>query len=123
MITDAVGHALADIGQIKAATVAVAATAFAIVLFFKGRMAGVLKSSGVNPSLANAVAKAGPLVAVLVATVAVWLFGLSRPWAFWTASRLPSRGPGSGARRSIPISGCLRWAQQVSAPRSPAVAP
>ena len=79
MITDAVGHALADIGQIKAATVAIAATAFAIVLFFKGRMAGVLTSSGVNPSLANAVAKAGPLVAVLVATVAVWLFGPSRP--------------------------------------------
>ena len=79
MITDTVGHALADIGQLNAATVAIAATAFAIVLFFKGRMAGVSKSSGVNPSLANAVAKAGPLVAVLVATVAVWLFGLSRP--------------------------------------------
>lgn len=78
LITETIAHAVTHLGQTNVATFGIAATSLAILLIFKSRVASWLKGQGMSGGAADASAKAGPLVAVLVTTVAVWLFGLDQ---------------------------------------------
>lgn len=76
LITETIAHAATHIGQLNLMTFAIAAVSLIILLAFKSRIALALKSAGLGEAAADAFAKAGPLVAVLVTTLAVWIFRL-----------------------------------------------
>lgn len=77
LITDTIGHAMTNISEINTVTIFLAAASFAILLLFKSRIEGWLKGLGAGDAVADSIAKAGPLVAVLVATLAVWILSLN----------------------------------------------
>ncbi len=77
LITETIGHAAMHISQLNPATFAIAAVSLGILLVFKSRIAQWLRALGVRPAVADALAKSGPLVAVLVAILTVWLGGLN----------------------------------------------
>ncbi|KNG91880.1 SulP family inorganic anion transporter [Pseudaestuariivita atlantica] len=78
LITDTLAHVMRHISQINPATFGIAIASFMILLAFKSRISPFLRSFGFGPEVSNAIAKAGPLVAVLATTVAVWLFALDQ---------------------------------------------
>ncbi len=78
LITETIGHAITHISQINPATFGIAAVSLGILLVWKGRLGGWMKTAGAGATLTDAVSKSGPLVAVLVTTLAVWLLGLSQ---------------------------------------------
>lgn len=76
MITETIAHAVTHLGQLNLFTVVIAVTSLVILLAFRSRVAPMLKTAGMADSAADAIGKAGPLFAVLVTTLGVWLFGL-----------------------------------------------
>ena len=78
LITETIAHAAAHISQINAATLAIALASLAILLYFRSRIGARLISAGLSAEVSDAFSKAGPLVAVLVATVVVWFFTLNQ---------------------------------------------
>ena len=93
LITETLTYAAAHIGEINPTTFAIAAASFAILLAFKSRIAPILKSLGLGADIADAVAKAGPLVAVIVTTVAVWLFALNQTASVSIVADIPAGLP------------------------------
>ena len=77
LITETIGHAITHMGQINLATVSIASVCLAILLMWKGRLGSWMRTAGVNASVADAILKSGPLVAVIITTMAVWLLGLN----------------------------------------------
>ena len=65
---------LADLNPITL-VIGVGATAF--LFWVRKGLKPLLRSWGMQPTLADALTKAGPVLAVVVTTAAVWLFGLS----------------------------------------------
>ncbi|WP_147124230.1 SulP family inorganic anion transporter [Shimia ponticola] len=93
LITETILHALTHIAQVNWATLLIAAVSLAILLGFKSRVAGVLKSTGVSAGLADAIAKSGPLVAVVVTTIAVWALALNDTAGVKIVADIPSGLP------------------------------
>ncbi len=93
LITETIGHAITHIGQINLATFGIAAVSLTILLVWKGRMTGWMKGAGVNASVTDAVSKSGPLVAVLVTTLAVWFFGLNQSASVSIVADIPAGLP------------------------------
>ncbi len=93
LITETIGHAITHISQINLATFGIAAVSLTILLVWKGRMTGWMKGAGVNASVTDAVSKSGPLVAVLVTTLAVWFFGLNQSASVSIVADIPAGLP------------------------------
>ncbi len=93
LITETIAHAIGHIGQTNVATLAVAASAFAILLVFRNRLTGWSKAVRLGDGLADAVGKTGPLVAVLITTVAVWALGLDMRANVSIVSQIPAGLP------------------------------
>ncbi|MFQ6548485.1 SulP family inorganic anion transporter [Aestuariibius sp. 2305UL40-4] len=93
LITETIAHAVSHIGQVNIATFALAITSFAILLIFKGRLAAWLKAIGLGEAVAGALAKSGPLVAVLATTLAVWLLGLNESAGVRIVADIPAGLP------------------------------
>ena len=93
LITETLAHAATHINQLNIATFAIALISLAILLVFKGRLATWLRSAGVRSGVADALAKSGPLVAVLVTTVAVWLLGLNQSAGVSIVADIPAGLP------------------------------
>ena len=93
LITETIGHAITHISQVNPATFAIAAASLAILLVWKSRLGGWLKGAGVHASVTDAVSKSGPLVAVLVTTFAVWLFGLNQSAGVSIVADIPAGLP------------------------------
>ena len=93
LITETISHAITHISQINPATFAIAAMSLAILLVWKSRLGGWMKGVGVNASVTDAVSKSGPLVAVLVTTMAVWIFGLNQSAGVSIVADIPAGLP------------------------------
>lgn len=93
LITEIIAHATTDISQTNLATFALAVVSLAILLVFKSRVASFLKGLGVPHAVAQASAKAGPLVAVLVSTVAVWALRLDEGAGVKIVAEIPAGLP------------------------------
>jgi SulP family sulfate permease len=93
LITETIWHAITDISQINPATFGIAAMSLAILLLWKGRLDGWMKTAGINASVTDAVSKSGPLVAVLVTTLAVWFFGLNQSAGVSIVADIPAGLP------------------------------
>ncbi|MDJ1006211.1 MAG: solute carrier family 26 protein [Paracoccaceae bacterium] len=93
LITETVAHAVTHIGQINPATFAIALASFAILLAFRSRVAPLLRAAGIGPGAADAIAKAGPLVAVFATTFAVWLFSLNQTSGVGIVAEIPAGLP------------------------------
>lgn len=78
LITETLAHAATNIGQLNLATVAIALGSLALLLLFRSHVARGINAAGISQPVADAIAKAGPLVAVLVTTVTVWAFSLDQ---------------------------------------------
>ena len=77
LITETIHHAITHIGQLNPVTFAIAAFSLGLLLFWKSKVPGLLKASGMPEGVANPLSKAGPLVAVVITTLSVWAFGLN----------------------------------------------
>ncbi|MEX2630949.1 MAG: sulfate permease [Tistlia sp.] len=79
-----VGHSLAEIlpslagnlGRLNLPTLAIGGAAIAFLFWVRGRLKPLLTRAGLGPRLADFVAKAGPVAAVVVGILAVRLLGL-----------------------------------------------
>jgi len=65
-----------QIGAVNLATLVIGAAAAGFLFWVRKGLKPMLRRFGVGPRLADIVAKAGPVAAVVVTTLAVWLFGL-----------------------------------------------
>lgn len=93
LITETIAHAFADIGKLNVATFVIALASLAILLLFKNRMASILRNAGLGGVLSDAIAKAGPLVAVALTTIVVWVFGLDQSANVKIVADIPSGLP------------------------------
>lgn len=93
LITETIAHAALHISQINLATFAITIASLIILLGFKSGVAGFLKARGIPAGAADALAKAGPLVAVVVATVAVWSLRLNENAGVKIVADIPSGLP------------------------------
>jgi len=93
LITETIWHAISHISQINPATFGIAAVSLAILLIWKGRLGGWMKGAGVSAPVTDAVSKSGPLVAVLVTTLAVWFFGLNQSAGVSIVADIPAGLP------------------------------
>jgi len=93
LITETITHAATHISQLNIPTFMIALLSLAILLSFKERLATMLKSVGVGSGVADALAKSGPLVAVLVTTIAVWLLGLNQSYGVSIVADIPAGLP------------------------------
>ncbi|WP_417603860.1 SulP family inorganic anion transporter [Primorskyibacter flagellatus] len=81
---DAGGHNLIELvssiidklGQTNLITLMIGVSTIAFLFWVRKGLKPLLLSAGLNPRLADIVAKAGPVAAVAATTIAVWLFGL-----------------------------------------------
>ncbi|WP_394152217.1 SulP family inorganic anion transporter [Loktanella salsilacus] len=67
----------AHLGDVNLITLVIGVGATAFLFWVRKGLNPLLRSYGIKPALAGALTKAGPVLAVVVTTVAVWLFGLS----------------------------------------------
>lgn len=78
LITQTIAHAATHISQLNLPTFAIAVVSLGILLAFRSQVAPRLKAAGMSAGAADAIAKAGPLVAVVLSTLAVWLLALDQ---------------------------------------------
>ena len=93
MITETIAHAVRHIGETNLATFAIAAVSLALLLVFKTGIASWLKRLGMSGGVAEASAKAGPLVVVAVTTISVWLLGLDQSAGVKIVADIPAGLP------------------------------
>ncbi|WP_299608810.1 SulP family inorganic anion transporter [uncultured Tateyamaria sp.] len=93
LITETIAHAITHISQINPATFGIAAISLAILLVWKGRLGAWMKGAGISAGLTDAISKSGPLVAVLVTTLAVWLLGLDQSAGVSIVADIPAGLP------------------------------
>ena len=67
----------AHLGETNLITVIIGASATAFLFWVRKGLKPLLRSLGASPKLADVLTKAGPVAAVAVTTISVWLFGLN----------------------------------------------
>lgn len=72
-----VGSLLEHLGDISLLTVIIGGLATAFLFWVRKGLKPMLRRMGASPKLADVLTKAGPVAAVAVTTIAVWLFGLN----------------------------------------------
>lgn len=75
-LIEMVGALLSHLGQINPITVVIGVTATAFLFWVRKGLKPLLRRMGAGPLLADIVTKAGPVAAVVVTTLAVWVFDL-----------------------------------------------
>ncbi len=75
-LVEIVGSLLENIGQINLPTVLIGAASVAFLFWVRRGLKPLLRAAGMGPRLADLLAKAGPVAAVAVTTLATWAFGL-----------------------------------------------
>lgn len=75
-LIEMVGALLSHLGQINPITVVIGVTATAFLFWVRKGLKPLLRRMGAGPLLANIVTKAGPVAAVVVTTLAVWVLDL-----------------------------------------------
>ncbi|MEL6738377.1 MAG: sulfate permease [Pseudomonadota bacterium] len=93
LITETIAHAAMHIGQLNLVTAGIAVVSLVLLLVFRSRVAGWAKSAGFSAAVADAVAKTGPLAAVLISTVAVWLLALDQTAGVKIVANIPAGLP------------------------------
>lgn len=93
LITETIGHAITHISQINPATFGIAAVSLAILPVWKSHLGGWMKGAGISATVTDAVSKSGPLVAVLVTTLAVWIFSLNQSAGVSIVADIPAGLP------------------------------
>lgn len=96
LITETIQHAITHISQLNSVTFAIAAFSLGLLLFWKNKVPGLLKASGMPEGLANPLSKAGPLVAVVITTLSVWAFGLDGASGIAVVGHVPAGLPPVG---------------------------
>ncbi len=72
-----VGSLLEHLGNISLLTVIIGGLATAFLFWVRKGLKPMLRRMGASPKLADVLTKTGPVAAVAVTTIAVWLFGLN----------------------------------------------
>lgn len=85
LITDTIAAVLAQARDINPATVAIGGTAILLLLLSRGPLGQLLARAGLPASIAGSATKAGPLLVVVLGTLAVWGFGLDHETAVGAA--------------------------------------
>lgn len=93
LITDTIAYAASHIQQVNVPTLVIALVSFAILVSFKSQAAPLLRSLGLGAEASAAIGKAGPLVAVLATTVAVWVFALDQTAGVKIVAEIPAGLP------------------------------
>ena len=75
-LIEMVGALLSHLGQINPITVVIGVTATAFLFWVRKGLKPLLRRMGAGPLLADIVTKAGPVAAVVVTTLAVWVLDL-----------------------------------------------
>ena len=76
-LPEMLGSIFAHLGAISIATVVIGVAATAFLFWTRKHLKPLLKRLGAGPLVADILTKAGPIVAVVATTVAVWAFGLA----------------------------------------------
>ncbi len=92
-ITETLGHAAQHITETNLTTLTIGALSLAILLGTKSKLAPFLRTRGVPEAIAGAVAKTGPLGAVVVGTLLVWALDLGVTANVKTVGDIPSGLP------------------------------
>ena len=72
------GSLLHNLGQINFITVVIGLSTLGFLFWVRKGLKPLLLSTGMKPRLADVLTKAGPVAAVVVTTLSVWLFGLDK---------------------------------------------
>ena len=75
-LVEIAGSLLGNIGQVNLPTVVIGASSVAFLFWVRKGLKPLLRAAGMGPRLADLLAKAGPVAAVAVTTLATWGFGL-----------------------------------------------
>lgn len=86
------GSIFAHLGQINIITVFIGTAATAFLFWVRKGLKPLVKSMGAGPLLADILTKAGPVAAVVVTTVFVWLLGLN-DWGVRIVGAVPQSLP------------------------------
>lgn len=78
LITETITHAVTHIGQVNLATLTIAAVSLFILIGWKSKLSNWLVALKVPDALVDPIAKSGPLVAVALTTIAVWVMALNQ---------------------------------------------
>jgi SulP family sulfate permease len=76
-LVELVGSLLQHLGQTNAITLVIGLSATAFLFWVRKGLKPALMGLGLKPRLADILAKAGPVAAVAVTTLAAWIFGLA----------------------------------------------
>ncbi|WP_417423388.1 SulP family inorganic anion transporter [Hoeflea sp.] len=82
-----------NLGQINWTTFAIGASATAFLFWVRKGLKPLLLSTGMNPKLAGVLAKAGPVAAVVVSTLAVWALNLGESAGVRVVGEVPQGLP------------------------------
>lgn len=93
LITDTISYAATHFEQINLPTLVIALVSFTILVSFKSRAIALFRALGLGAEASAALGKAGPLVAVLVTTVAVWLLALDQTAGVKIVAEIPAGLP------------------------------
>ena len=76
-LPEMLGSILAHLDEVNWITVAIGVSAAAFLFWVRGNLKPLLKRLGTGPILTDLLAKGGPVLAVVVSTLAAWGFGLA----------------------------------------------
>lgn len=92
-ITETISHAMNHISQMNLVTFAIAVGSLVILLFWRSGLPNLLTKANVPQGLVNSISKTGPLVAVTMSALSVWIFGLHGASGVKIVGNVPSGLP------------------------------
>lgn len=92
-VFDTLSFVASQIFAINKATVLLTLLSLAILLLWKNWLPGFLQRRGISQLMAGPISKSGPLVAVVVATVLVWIFSLDNSFNVKIVGDIPAGLP------------------------------
>lgn len=96
LITETLEHAITHIGALNPVTLAIGVFSLGLLLLWKGKVPALLRGAGLPEGVVGPLSKAGPLVAVALTTLAVWVFGLNATAGVAIVGEIPAGLPPLG---------------------------
>ncbi|MFD0914813.1 SulP family inorganic anion transporter [Pseudahrensia aquimaris] len=93
LITETFAHAFTNIAQLNVPTFAIAMLALTILLVWRSGLPSLLARTPLPKPVMNSIAKAGPLVCVVVTILLVWVFDLGGQYGVSIVGEVPSGLP------------------------------